>query len=96
MNIEIEVSRGPDYGKALTWTAVGLYVLWYCGLLWWLLAALTIAILLWQAGRMIQANNTTKQAIIDRAELQHRQVMRGDERGVYGAGYRDWVRYRDA
>lgn len=96
VDIEVEVRQGPDYGKALGWTAVGLYVLWYCGLLWWVLAALALAALVWQVARMIDANRAAKKAIIDRADRQHQQVMCGDERGIYGTGYRDWRRYRDA
>ena len=93
MNIEVEVRRE----RYTIWPVliVALYVMWLVGWLWWIVAAVVVAAMLWQVGRMIEAGNTAKQAILDRAETQHRQVMSGDERGIYGAGYTDWRKYRD-
>jgi len=94
VEVEIEVQRE----RQSVWpvVVVGLYVLWLCGLLWWVLAAVAVAAAIWQISRMIEAGNEARQAILDRAELQHRQVLAGDERGTYGDGYPAWQAYRNA
>lgn len=96
IDIEVEVWQGPDYGKIFAWAAVAVYVLWLTGLLWWTFGAIALIVAVWQIVRMVQAAEAAKRAIVHRAELQHQQVLSGDERGVYGDGYQDWRRYRAA
>jgi hypothetical protein len=62
------------------------------GYFWWIAGALAIAALAWMVHRAFQdieaaevAEARRQAAVAKRADQQHRWVIAGDERGVYGA-----------
>ena len=83
-SINITVRTGPDWRALFPYVVAGLVVLWSLG--WLLKAALLAAVvygLRWLY-RWHLAAVTEAEALTARADLQHQQVMSGDERGVYG------------
>lgn len=52
--------------------------------LWWLLAAAAISATVWIAVRGHRSRQAEIAAIAARADQEHRWVLAGDERGVYG------------
>lgn len=90
MNIEISVR---ERRRLFPWVATAVFMLWVYGLLWWALAAAVVVLVAWRGYRRYLAVQAENEAVAARADVQHRQVMSGDERGVYGSGYADWAEF---
>lgn len=63
--------------KVLGWVFVAGLVIHF----WWLVVAAVVVYVVW---RVVDARAARRAAVLGRAEQQHRWVLAGDSRGVYG------------
>lgn len=63
-----------------------LFVLWVNGWLWWAVAGAAAVYLVWSTYKRLEAKQAADAAVALRADVQHRQALKGDPHGVYGAG----------
>ncbi len=95
-SINITVRSGPDWRALFPYVVAGLVVLWSLG---WLLKAALLAAVVYGAYRAYLwhlAAVAEVEALTERADIQHQQVMSGDEHGVYGPAAEAMQRYREA
>jgi hypothetical protein len=91
----------------IVWVIFLLFMISALGIKNWVLGALIVALVaaplivgVWRWNERREADEAARRAarkrILKRMQAQHRQAVAGDERGVYGRGYKDHVAYRDA
>ena len=94
-NVEEEQQQDGDWlPGAVVSAAIVVFLLYVFGLLWWALAAVVAAVSVRAAQIHHRQAAGARDAVLCRLDDQHRQVMSGDARGLYGAGYEAWRDYR--
>ncbi|QFS91531.1 hypothetical protein FIV07_12250 [Mycobacterium sp. THAF192] len=74
--------RSPQLSVPIVLTVM--FLAWVSGLLWWLLAAASLAAAAHWLHQQARTQNAEHAAIAARADQQHAWVLAGDPRGTYG------------